>query len=121
MERNRPTIATLVIAFLVTVINWLVDYLPDVIPTEVVTSGYALVVALLALAVGKIAQGELLGEWLGQTSPWAHQTHAAATAYALSLDPDVHGEERDLLLAKLGVEDERHALELIGVDPDDAA
>lgn len=115
-SRERPTIAALLVAFTTSLLTWAMTALPDSVPSEVATSGYVLVVGLVAVAVGKAAQGQLLGRWLGAKAPWAHDTHQSAVAYALSLDPDVHGDQRDQLLAKLGVEDERHALKLIGVD-----
>ena len=114
LSRERPTIATLTVAFLVTVANWLAEFIPSSVPTEVVNAGYALAVALVAFGVGKVAQGQL--PWLNKTAPWAHDTHAAAVAYALSLDPAVHDGERDLLLRNLGVDGEKEALSRIGVE-----
>lgn len=117
-SRERPTIGTLATAFTTAMLTWLAGLVPDTVPPEVATTGYALAVALVAVAIGKAAQGQILSRWLGAKAPWSSDTHQAAVAYALSLDPDVHGDERDLVLSKLGVDGEAEALRLIGLDSD---
>lgn len=53
---NVPTVATLVTAFLVSLFDWVSAVVPDTVPDAVVTSGHTLLIAVVALAVGKLAQ-----------------------------------------------------------------
>lgn len=53
---NVPTLAALVVAFLVTLTDWASSVIPDTVPAEVVAAGHTLVVAIVAVAVGKLAQ-----------------------------------------------------------------
>lgn len=79
---NRPTVATLLVAFAVSVLSALADLIPPSVPVEVVATGYTLTVAVVAVAVGKAAQGQLLAGWLGETAPWSHEAHERAVAEA---------------------------------------
>lgn len=79
---NRPTLATLLTAFVVAVLSALADLIPPSVPTEVVASGYTLAVAVVAVAVGKAAQGQLLKGWLGANAPWSGPAHDAAVEQA---------------------------------------
>ena len=79
---NRPTVATLLTAFAVSVLNALLNLIPASVPPELVASGYTLAVAVIAIAVGKAAQGQLLKGWLGETAPWSHDAHMAAVEQA---------------------------------------
>lgn len=53
---NVPTLATLAVAFLTALVTWALDAIPATVPDEVVGSGYVLVTAAVAVAVGKLAQ-----------------------------------------------------------------
>ena len=111
MSRNRPTLGTLLTAFLVSLVTWAWTLLPDTIPVEVATSGYALAVAVVAYLVGQAVQH------LGDRAPWADDTHRAAVAYALSLDPAHHADELDGILNRLGLDSVDEAAIRIGLDP----
>jgi hypothetical protein len=80
--QNRPTVATLLVAFLVSLLNAGLTLIPASVPPELVASGYTLAVAVIAIAVGKAAQGQFLGGWLGETAPWSHDAHVAAVEQA---------------------------------------
>jgi hypothetical protein len=113
-NRNRPVIATLVTAFLTALVTWGVDSIPDSWPTEVKSTGYALAVALIAIVAGKVAQQ------VGKHAPWAADTHAAAVAYALTLNPDEHSiyaKEANRQLQAVGIDDMAQAREIIGLEP----
>ena len=79
---NRPTVATLLTAFAVSVLNALLNLIPASVPPEVVATGYTLAIAVIAIGVGKVAQGELLGGWLGETAPWSYEAHMEAVEEA---------------------------------------
>lgn len=118
-SRERPTIGALLVAFLTALVTWGFDYLPDGIPAEVSGSAYVLVLALIAIAVGKAVQGQWLKGLLDANAPWAHDTHAAAVAYAFTVDPAEHplyGEHVDEQLRAAGVGDLAEARRLIGLE-----
>ena len=52
--QNAPTVATLVVAFATTLLNWAAESIDA--PAEVEAAGLALAVALVALAAGRITQ-----------------------------------------------------------------
>ena len=79
---NRPTVATLLTAFAVSVLNALLNLIPASVAPEVVATGYTLAIAVIAIGVGKVAQGELLGGWLGETAPWSYEAHMEAVEEA---------------------------------------
>lgn len=117
-SRERPTIATLLVAFLTGLVTWGFDYIPDAVPDQVTGPGYVLVLAVLAIAVGKAAQGEWFKGLLEATAPWAHDTHTAAVSYALSLDPAEHplyGEVADEQLRAVGIRDLDEARARLGL------
>ena len=116
---NRPTIGALVVAFTTALMGWALELVPDTVPTEVSATGYVLAVTVVAVAVGKAAQGEVLRSWLEAEAPWAHDNHAAAVAYALTLDRSEHAEDLDRLLPLAGVSSVDEAARLIGCDPED--
>lgn len=109
-SQNRPTLATTLAAFLAALAGWGVDSLPASIPGEVIGTGYALVLLVIGLVVGQAVQ------WLGRNAPWAANTHAAAVAYALTLDPNAHRAELEQLLTRLGVGSIEEARRLVGLD-----
>lgn len=111
-DHNRPTLGTLVVGFLVSLVTWGYRALPDGVPSEVAISGYALAIAVVALAVGQAVQR------VGDRAPWADETHRMAVAYALSLDPAHHEGELETLLSRLGLESPDEARRLVGLDPD---
>jgi hypothetical protein len=117
LSRERPTIGALIVAFLTALVTWGYDLVPDAIPEPVASAGYALVLAAVATVVGKAVQGEWFTRLFGDHAPWADQTHGAAVALALSMDPDIHPDELQLLLQRLGVGTLEEARELIGMDP----
>ena len=86
--RNRPTVATLLTAFAISLLNALLDFIPPSVPAEVVAAGYTLAIAVIAIGIGKAAQGQLFGGWLGETAPWSHEAHERAVAEARQ-DPTV--------------------------------
>lgn len=104
MKRNRPTLGTSFTALLVSLLNWGVSSLS--VPTEVSTSLLSFGTVVLAIAVGKAVQ------YLGKNAPWAVDTHKAAVAYAVSLDPEAHADD----LRFLGVESPEEAREIIGAE-----
>ena len=118
IKGNRPTVGTLVVAFATALLGWALEAVPATVPTEVVATGYVLAAAAVAVAVGKAAQGQIGKRWLEDEAPWAHDTHAAAVAYALSLDVDEHGDELEILLHRLGVGSSQDAAALIGLNQD---
>lgn len=79
---NRPTIATLLTAFAVSVLSALVDLIPASVPAGLVGSGYTFAVAVAAVAIGKAAQGQLFGGWLSETAPWSAPAHEEAVRQA---------------------------------------
>ena len=79
---NRPTVATLLVAFVVSLLNAALTFIPPAVPPEVVATGYTLAIAVIAIGVGKVAQGELLGGWLGETAPWSDEAHMEAVEEA---------------------------------------
>jgi len=79
---NRPTVATLLVAFVVSLLNAALTFIPPAVPPEVVATGYTLAIAVIAIGVGKVAQGELLGGWLGETAPWSYEAHMEAVEQA---------------------------------------
>lgn len=86
---NRPTVATLLVAFAVSLLNALIDFIPPSVAPEVVATGYTLATAVIAIGIGKAAQGELLKGWLGETAPWSHDAHQRAVADAAGQDPAI--------------------------------
>lgn len=56
-KTNVPTVAALAVAFVTKLLDWATMVLPESVPDGVVESGYVLVVALAAVAIGKVAQG----------------------------------------------------------------
>lgn len=108
--RNRPTIGTLVVSFVTALLSWGYQHIPETVPVEVRTTGAALVIALVAYGVGQLVQH------VGDRAPWADDTHRAAVAYALSLDPEAHGDELAAVLAHLGLDDLDEAARIIGLD-----
>ncbi len=91
---NRPTVATLLVAFAVSLLNALLDLVPPTVPPEIVATGYTLLVAVIAIGIGKAAQGEVLKGWLSETAPWSYEAHrqavedAAGTSTVTWTDPD---------------------------------
>ena len=79
---NRPTVATLLVAFAISLLNALLDFVPPTVPPEVVATGYTLLTAVIAIGIGKVAQGQLLAGWLGETAPWSHEAHERAVEQA---------------------------------------
>jgi hypothetical protein len=119
LSRNRPTIGALLVAFVTALASWGWSFIPETVPGEVRVTGYALVLAVVAAVVGKIVQGEWFVSWFGDTAPWAADTHAAAVAYALTLDPDEHplyAEQVDEQLRALGIRDLTEARARLGLD-----
>ena len=53
---NPPTVATLLTAFVTALVDWGWSVIPDTVPTTVRETGYALVLAALAIGIGKFAQ-----------------------------------------------------------------
>lgn len=106
MKRNRPTLGTSLTALLVSLLNWGISSVPETVPTEVTTSLFVFGAVLVAIFVGRAVQ------YLGKNAPWAVDTHKAAVAYALSLDP----EERSDELRLLGVESAEEARKIIGAE-----
>lgn len=80
---NRPTVATLLTAFAVSLLNAVLDFIPPGVPAEVVAAGYTLAIAVIAIGIGKAAQGQLLKGWLSETAPWSHDAHQRAVAEAV--------------------------------------
>ena len=79
---NRPTVATLLVAFIVSLLNALLDVIPPTVAPEVVAAGYTLALAVIAIGIGKAAQGELFGGWLSETAPWSAESHERAVEQA---------------------------------------
>ena len=79
---NRPTVATLLVAFVVSLLNAALTFIPPAVPPEVVATGYTLLVAVVGIGVGKVAQGEWLSGWLGETAPWSYEAHMEAVEQA---------------------------------------
>jgi hypothetical protein len=86
---NRPTVATLLTAFLVSALTAAQTFIPPWVPPELVATGYTLLIALIGIGVGKAAQGQFLGRWLGETAPWSAEAHARAVAEAAGQDVTV--------------------------------
>jgi hypothetical protein len=116
-NRNRPTIAALIVAFGTELIRWGFTFIPPDVPPGVTGTGYALAIALFGVAVGKAAQGELGRRWLEARAPWADDTHRLATAYALLHDPDSHPEEVQALLDRLGLDSPDEVYQQVGALP----
>ena len=81
-SNNRPTVATLLTAFLVSILTALSGLIPPTVPPEVVATGMTLAIAVVAIGVGKAAQGEFLSGWLGETAPWSYEAHMEAVEEA---------------------------------------
>lgn len=106
MKRNRPTIGTSLTALLVSLLHWGVSSLPETVPAEVTTSLLGFGAVLVAIAVGLVTQ------YVGKHAPWAAETHKAAVAYAVSLDPEAHADD----LQYLGVGSLEEARRIIGAE-----
>ena len=108
-SNNRPAtaggITGALTALLIALSEWGLNALR--IPEDVETALTSLLV-LIAAAVGTV-----IGK-VAQRYTWAENTHKAAVAYALQLDPQQWSEA----LAALGISREE-ALDLIGVNPDE--
>ena len=79
---NRPTVATLLTAFLVSILSAASTLIPPTVPPEVVATGMTLAIAVIAIGVGKAAQGQWLSGWLGETAPWSYEAHLQAVEQA---------------------------------------
>ena len=111
--RERPTLGALAVAFLISLLNWVVDLVPPSVPGEVVASGYALVALAIAVLVGQAVQR------LGERAPWAADSHAATVTYALTLNPEDHPLDRLQAarhLEQLGIHDLDAELDRLGID-----
>jgi len=116
-DRNRPTIATLITGVVVALLNWGLTFVPEGVPEEVTSSGYALAIAVVSLFLGKAAQGQL--GFLKKKAPWTHDMHQAALVEALSMDPTNIDEFREHLLRNMGVDEFKQALLDMGVPEED--
>lgn len=94
-ENSHVPYAARLTAFRESLASWVWTLLRCTIPDEGATSGYALAVGLVGQAVRHV----------GDRAPWAYSTHRAAVAYALSLDPDVHGDELQQVPERFGLDD----------------
>lgn len=113
-HRNRPTLATLLTAFVTALLSWALTAVPESWPNEVTASGYALALAVVAVVIGRAAQV------VGRHAPWAADTHTAAVAYALSLDPAEHpiySADADEQMHAVGIDDMADARTRLGLDP----
>lgn len=109
--QNRPAaaggLAGAVAALLVALSEWGLEALEAII--TVPGNVQAAFLALMVVVSGMI--GGLIGK-LAQRKTWAEDTHKAAVAYALQLNPVQWGEA----IESLGMTREE-ALETIGIDP----